>query len=202
MTRAAPPLRAPMGRVGVAVGAAPEWMLWPAGSGIRTGDQRPWAVAVIAVTIGGMALILAYRCWGHRRRMGGGARGPHRPGSGWLGAVTVDNRRVVLQEWLAEAFTMWGIAAMVIVATSVGGAADSDVRVWVDRVATGLLVALRALTALTGAHPGGLVQWRPTRPSVRRGSVQCMGNVHCRAEWAIMRLDERCGWVSRPGRMR
>jgi hypothetical protein len=63
--------------------------------------------------------------------------------------ITADNRRIVVQEWLAEAFTMWGIAAIVIVVTAVGGA---GARVWVYRVAAGLLVALGALTALTGAR--------------------------------------------------
>jgi len=65
--------------------------------------------------------------------------------------ITPDNRRIVVQEWLAEAFTMWGIAAMVIVVTAVGGAGP-DARVWVYRVAAGLLVALGVLTALTGAR--------------------------------------------------
>ena len=36
--------------------------------------------------------------------------------------VTQDNRRVVLQEWLAEAFTMWGLAGIVVAVTIVGGA--------------------------------------------------------------------------------
>src|SRR5664280_570518 len=45
--------------------------------------------------------------------------------------ITVDNRRVMLQEWLVEAVTMWGIAALVIVVTAVGG--DSDVTAWVYR---------------------------------------------------------------------
>jgi hypothetical protein len=65
--------------------------------------------------------------------------------------ITTDNRRIVVQEWLAEAFTMWGVAAMVIVVTAVGGAV-TDARVWVYRVAAGLLVALGVLTALTGAR--------------------------------------------------
>ena len=50
-----------------------------------------------------------------------------------FGPISADNRRVVAQEWLAEAFTMWGVAAMVIVATAAGGAA-TDVRAWVYRV--------------------------------------------------------------------
>jgi len=64
--------------------------------------------------------------------------------------VTTDNRRIVVQEWLAEAFTMWGIAAMVIVVTVVG--TDAGTRVWVYRVAAVLLIALATLTALTGAR--------------------------------------------------
>jgi len=67
-----------------------------------------------------------------------------------FGPITVDNRRVIQQEWLAEAFTMWGIAAIVIAATAGGGAADA--RAWVYRAAAGLLVALGTLTALTGAR--------------------------------------------------
>jgi hypothetical protein len=65
--------------------------------------------------------------------------------------VTPDNRRIIKQEWLAEAFTMWGIAAVVIAATATGGAA-ADVRAWVYRASAGLLVALAVLTGLTGAR--------------------------------------------------
>jgi len=65
--------------------------------------------------------------------------------------VTPDNRQVIKQEWLAEAFTMWGIAAVVIAATAAGPAAPG-IRAWVYRAACGLLAALAALTALTGAR--------------------------------------------------
>ena len=67
-----------------------------------------------------------------------------------FGPISVDSRRVIRQEWLAEAFTMWGTVAMVIAATAAGGAADA--RAWVYRAAAGLLVALGILTALTGAR--------------------------------------------------
>jgi hypothetical protein len=65
--------------------------------------------------------------------------------------ITTANRRIVLQEWLAEAFTMWGIAAVVISVTAAGGSgtATGD---WVYRVAAALLAALGTLTALTGAR--------------------------------------------------
>lgn len=83
--------------------------------------------------------------------------------------ITVSNRRIVMQEWLAEAFTMWGIAAMVIVATAAGGAADGELRAWVYRVAAGLLVALGVLTALTGARTA--VIWFKICPFLLAGSA-------------------------------
>ena len=64
--------------------------------------------------------------------------------------MSVDNRRVLVQEWLAEAFTMWGVAVLVVVVTVVDG--DGDAARWVYRVAAALLVALAALTAATGAR--------------------------------------------------
>jgi hypothetical protein len=76
---------------------------------------------------------------------------PARQVLGAFAPITADNRRIVVQEWLAEAFTMWGIAVLVIVVTAVGGT-DTSTRVWVYRVAAGLLVALAVLTALTGAR--------------------------------------------------
>jgi hypothetical protein len=65
--------------------------------------------------------------------------------------ITRDNRLVITQEWLAEAFTMWGLAVAVAVTTAVEGA-DSDATVWLYRVVAGLLVAIAALTAFTGAR--------------------------------------------------
>jgi hypothetical protein len=64
--------------------------------------------------------------------------------------ITPDNRRIIQQEWLAEAFTMWGIAAVIIAATAAG--ATTDARAWVYRAASVLLIALATLTALTGAR--------------------------------------------------
>ena len=82
--------------------------------------------------------------------------------------VTTDNGRVVVQEWLAEAFTMWGVATMVIVVTAIGGT-DTSARVWVYRVAAGLLIALGTLTALTGARTS--VVWFKICPVLLGGSA-------------------------------
>jgi hypothetical protein len=65
--------------------------------------------------------------------------------------ISTDNRRILVQEWLAEAFTMWGIAAVVIAATAAAGA-TSDIRTWIYRAAAALLIALGTLTAVTGAR--------------------------------------------------
>ena len=82
--------------------------------------------------------------------------------------ISTDNQRIVAQEWLAEAFTMWGIAALVIVVTALGGT-DTGARAWVYRVAAGLLVALGTLTALTGARTP--VVWFKICPLLLGGSA-------------------------------
>jgi hypothetical protein len=104
------------------------------------------------VIVGDVSAVLAYvaavvvAAWGVAHAV------PTRQVVAGFGPVSADNRRVIVQEWLAEAFTMWGIAAMVIAATVAGGAAAADARAWVYRAAAALLVALGVLTALTGAR--------------------------------------------------
>jgi hypothetical protein len=66
--------------------------------------------------------------------------------------VTADNRLVIKQEWLAEAVTMWGIAAIIVAVTAAGGESAAGARDWVYRAAAGLLIALGVLTGLTGAR--------------------------------------------------
>jgi len=82
--------------------------------------------------------------------------------------VTQDNRRVILQEWLAEAFAMWGIAAVLIIVTAVGGS-EAAVSAWIYRAVAGLLVALAVLTALTGARTP--VVWFKICPIVLTGAA-------------------------------
>ena len=98
-----------------------------------------------------MAALLAYLAGAIVALWGVAHAVPTRKVLAGFAPITADNRRIVLQEWLAEAFTMWGIAAMVIVVTAAGGT-DTGARVWVYRVAAGLLIALATLTALTGAR--------------------------------------------------
>ncbi len=123
---------------------------------------------MIAVIMGFVAAILAYvagtvvALWGVAHAV------PTAQVLAGFEPITADNRRIALQEWLAEAITMWGIAAIVIAVTAAGGA-DSDARVWVYRTAAGLLVALSALTALTGARTP--VIWFKICPVLLAGSA-------------------------------
>lgn len=65
--------------------------------------------------------------------------------------TSYDNRLVITQEWIAEAMTMWFIAAVVVIATAVGGSGHS-VTDWVYRASAVMLLAVAVLTALTGAR--------------------------------------------------
>ena len=67
-----------------------------------------------------------------------------------FGPISKDNRLVVTQEWLVEAFAMWGLAALVVVVTAV--ASGASVTSWVYRIVAGLLLALAGLTAVTGTR--------------------------------------------------
>lgn len=67
-----------------------------------------------------------------------------------FGPITADNRRVLIQEWLAESLTLWGLAALVVAVTATTPAVQVTAIVY--RVVAGLLLALALLTALTGAR--------------------------------------------------
>lgn len=92
---------------------------------------------------------------------------PTRQVVGGFAPIIADNRRVLTQEWLAEAVTMWGIAALIIAVAA--GAGSASLRDWVYRILAGLLIALAALTALTGARTR--VVWFKICPVVLSGSA-------------------------------
>ncbi len=62
-----------------------------------------------------------------------------------------DNRLVITQEWIAEAMTMWLVAAIVVVTTVLGGSQPALVD-WIYRISAAALFAIAALTAVTGAR--------------------------------------------------
>ena len=115
---------------------------------------------MIGVIIGGVDALLAYvagavvAVWGVAHVV------PTRPVLAGFEPITAENRRIVLQEWLAEAFTTWGIAAVVVAVTAAGGA-NAAARWWVYRVAAGLLVGVVPLRRLL---PPGTLAARPGLP--------------------------------------
>jgi hypothetical protein len=62
-----------------------------------------------------------------------------------------DNRLVIAQEWIAEAMTMWFVAAVAVIAAALGGS-HQVLADWVYRASAIMLIALAALTAVTGAR--------------------------------------------------
>jgi hypothetical protein len=68
-----------------------------------------------------------------------------------FGPISVDNQRVITQEWLAEALTMWFIAAVVVITTAVAGS-SATITAWIDRTSAVMLVGLAILTTVTGAR--------------------------------------------------
>jgi hypothetical protein len=66
------------------------------------------------------------------------------------GPISTDNRRVLTQEWLAEAVAMWSLAAIVVAVTAADK--ESSAASWVYRVVAAALLALAVLTAVTGAR--------------------------------------------------
>ncbi len=97
-----------------------------------------------------MTAVLAYAAAGITGLWGVAHAIPTRQVLAGFAPITRDNRRVLLQEWLAEAFTMWGLAALVIVVTAAAG--GSAAAAWAYRMAAALLLALAVLTGFTGAR--------------------------------------------------
>jgi hypothetical protein len=81
--------------------------------------------------------------------------------------ITAANHHVIMQEWLAEGFTMWGISALIIAVTATGSGQSAAVGAY--GVSAGLLVTLATLTALTGARTG--VIWFKVCPYLQAGSA-------------------------------
>jgi hypothetical protein len=122
----------------------------------------------MAAIVGGVAVIFAYVAAAVVAAWGVAHAAPTGRVLAGFAPITRDNRRIVVQEWLAEAFTMWGVAAVVIAVTAAGGA-DTGPGIWAYRAAAGLLAALAALTALTGARTP--VVWFKICPVLLAGSA-------------------------------
>ncbi|MDJ0959535.1 MAG: hypothetical protein QNJ88_02675 [Acidimicrobiia bacterium] len=67
-----------------------------------------------------------------------------------FGAISTDNRRIITQEWIAEALTMWFLAALIVLVTAFGD--TGTIAPWIYRSVAIMLVAVGALTAATGGR--------------------------------------------------
>jgi len=95
-----------------------------------------WVLADVAAALVGL--------WGLAHAL------PTRQVVAGFGAISADNRRVLIQEWLAEALMMWAIAVLIVVVTTIGS--GTNVTAWAYRVAAGQLLAVALLTGMTGAR--------------------------------------------------
>jgi len=68
-----------------------------------------------------------------------------------FGDISVDNKRILVMEWIAEGVTHISIGVLVVIITVAEGAANSAVEL-VYVLLAGILAVLATLTALTGAR--------------------------------------------------
>ena len=68
-----------------------------------------------------------------------------------FGEISADNRRIITMEWLAEGFTLIFIGLLVLLITALYDHSNA-ISLLVYRVSGGMLIAMAALTVLTGAR--------------------------------------------------
>lgn len=108
-----------------------------------------YAVPKIDLVTG--AALLAYLASAILIAWGSAHLAPTRTVAASFGAISADNRRILVMEWMAEGITHISIALLVILATAVEGAGDPTTQL-VYIVSAGILVVLAVLTAATGAR--------------------------------------------------
>jgi hypothetical protein len=80
---------------------------------------------------------------------------PTRAVAASFGEMSLDNRRILVMEWIAEGLTHISLGTLVILITALEGA-DGSATQLVYRVVAAIAVALAALTAATGARTPGV----------------------------------------------
>jgi hypothetical protein len=68
-----------------------------------------------------------------------------------FGPISLDNRRILVMQWMTEGITHTSICSLVILATAIDGAADSMTQLFYV-VSARILILLAALTTATGAR--------------------------------------------------
>jgi len=97
------------------------------------------------------AAVLAYAACAILIAWGTAHLAPTRAVAASFGAISPDNRRILVMEWVAEGVTHISIGVLIILATAIDGASDPTTQL-VYVVSSGILVALAVLTSATGAR--------------------------------------------------
>jgi hypothetical protein len=108
----------------------------------------PAAASIVLVT---SAALLAYVASAILITWGSAHLAPTRTVAASFGAISTDNRRIFVMEWMAEGITHISIGLLVILVTAIEGAGDPTTQL-VYIVSAGILVVLASLTARTGAR--------------------------------------------------
>ena len=114
------------------------------------------------------AALLAYLASAIVIAWGSAHLAPTRTVAASFGAISVDNRRILIMEWIAEGITHISIGVLVILATAIEGAGDATTQL-VYIVSAGILAVLAGLTAATGARTP--VIWFRVCPFVLTGAA-------------------------------
>lgn len=114
------------------------------------------------------AALLAYVASAVLIAWGSAHLGPTRTVAASFGAISADNRRILIMEWMAEGVTHISIGLLVILATAIEGADDATTQL-VYVVSAAILVVLAGITAGTGARTP--VIWFRVCPFVLTGSA-------------------------------
>jgi hypothetical protein len=109
------------------------------------------APALTNIALVTSAALLAYVASAILIAWGSAHLAPTRTVAASFGAISADNRRILVMEWMAEGITHISIGLLVILATAIAGAGDPTTQL-VYAVSAGVLVVLAGLTAGTGAR--------------------------------------------------
>ena len=72
-----------------------------------------------------------------------------------FGAISEENKKIIIMEWVAEGLTLCFIGVLVLLTNILGGMTNELSRV-VFRISAGMLVVMAVWTALTGARTSNI----------------------------------------------
>ena len=109
------------------------------------------APAVRNIALVTSAALLAYVASAILIAWGSAHLAPTRTVAASFGAISADNRRILVMEWMAEGITHIALGVLVILATAIEGAGDATTKL-IYIVSAAVLLTLAGLTAVTGSR--------------------------------------------------